>query len=99
MEKSQRDYYLNEQVKAIQKELGEGEEGADIEELEKKIEAAQLPKEARKKVDSELKNSNSCRLCLPRQLLYATILIRLSGCPGRKKPYQQFVDQRAESTG
>ncbi|MEI2415043.1 endopeptidase La [Orrella sp. JC864] len=55
MEKSQRDYYLNEQVKAIQKELGEGEEGADIEELEKKIQAAQLPKEARKKVDAELK--------------------------------------------
>ncbi|MGE4369705.1 MAG: endopeptidase La [Burkholderiaceae bacterium] len=55
MEKSQRDYYLNEQVKAIQKELGEGEEGADIEELEKKIAAAQLPKEAMKKVDSELK--------------------------------------------
>src|SRR3546814_13484711 len=55
MEKSQRDYYLNEQVKAIQKELGEGEEGADIEELEKKIKAAHLPKEARKKTDSEIK--------------------------------------------
>ena len=40
MEKSQREYYLNEQVKAIQKELGEGEEGADLEELEKKIKAA-----------------------------------------------------------
>ena len=37
MEKSQREYYLNEQVKAIQKELGEQDENADIEELEKKI--------------------------------------------------------------
>ena len=37
MEKSQREYYLNEQVKAIQKELGECEEGADLDELEKKI--------------------------------------------------------------
>jgi ATP-dependent Lon protease len=55
MEKSQREYYLNEQVKAIQKELGEGDEGADLDELEKKIQAARMPKEARKKAESELK--------------------------------------------
>jgi ATP-dependent Lon protease len=55
MEKSQREYYLNEQVKAIQKELGDGEDGADMEELEKKIIAAKMPKEARKKADAELK--------------------------------------------
>ena len=47
MEKSQREYYLNEQVKAIQKELGEGEEGADLEEMDKRIKRAKMPKEAR----------------------------------------------------
>jgi len=55
MEKNQRDFYLNEQVKAIQKELGEGEEGADLEEIEKKIKAAKMPAEARKKAEGELK--------------------------------------------
>lgn len=55
MEKSQRDYYLNEQVKAIQKELGEGEDGADLEEIERKIKTASLPKEALVKAESELK--------------------------------------------
>ena len=55
MEKSQREYYLNEQVKAIQKELGDGEEGADLEELEKKIKAAQHaqggPQEGRRRAE------------------------------------------------
>ena len=55
MEKNQRDFYLNEQVKAIQKELGDGEDGADMEELEKKIKAAKMPIEARKKADAEFK--------------------------------------------
>ena len=55
MEKSQREYYLNEQVKAIQKELGEGEEGADLDEMEKKVKAAGMSKEAQAKAQSELK--------------------------------------------
>jgi ATP-dependent Lon protease len=55
MEKTQREYYLNEQVKAIQKELGEQDENAEMEELEKRIEAARMPKEALAKVASELK--------------------------------------------
>ncbi len=56
MEKTQREYYLNEQMKAIQKELGEGEEGKDeIAELEAKIKKTRLSKEAREKALGELK--------------------------------------------
>jgi len=56
MEKTQREYYLNEQMKAIQKELGEGEDGLDeIGELEKKIEETKLSKEAHERATAEIK--------------------------------------------
>ncbi|MBX9786704.1 MAG: endopeptidase La [Alphaproteobacteria bacterium] len=56
MEKTQREYYLNEQLKAIQKELGEGEEGKDeLSELEEKIKKTKLSKEALERAQSELK--------------------------------------------
>lgn len=55
MEKSQREYYLNEQMKAIQKELGDTEEAGEIKDLEKKIHQAQMSKEATEKALGELK--------------------------------------------
>ena len=56
MERTQREYYLNEQMKAIQKELGDGEEGQnEVAELEARINATKLSKEAREKADAELK--------------------------------------------
>jgi len=56
MERTQREYYLNEQMKAIQKELGDGEDGQnEVAELEARIQETKLSKEAREKVDAELK--------------------------------------------
>ncbi len=60
MERTQREYYLNEQMKAIQKELGDGDEGAnEIAELEERIKNTKLSKEAREKVEGELRKLKS----------------------------------------
>ena len=85
MEKSQREYYLNEQVKAIQKELGEGEEGADLEELEKRINAARMPKEAKKKADAELKKLKLMSPMSAEATVVRNYIDTLIGLPWRKK--------------
>jgi len=97
MEKSQRDYYLNEQVKAIQKELGEGEEGADIEELEKKILAAHLPKDAKKKVDGELKKLKLMSPMSAEATVVRNYIDTVINLPWRKKSKVNHSIPNAES--
>ncbi|MAZ09491.1 MULTISPECIES: endopeptidase La, partial [unclassified Limnobacter] len=85
MEKSQREYYLNEQVKAIQKELGEGEDGADMEELEKRIKAARMPKEALKKAEAELKKLKLMSPMSAEATVIRNYIDVLVGLPWKKK--------------
>jgi len=85
MEKSQREYYLNEQVKAIQKELGDMEEGADLDEMEKRIKAAHMPKEARQKADSELKKLRLMSPMSAEATVVRSFIDTLVGLPWKKK--------------
>ncbi len=85
MEKSQREYYLNEQVKAIQKELGDMEEGADLDEMEKRIKAAHMPKEARTKAESELKKLRLMSPMSAEATVVRNYIETMVGLPWKKK--------------
>ena len=85
MEKSQREYYLNEQVKAIQKELGEGEEGADLEEMDKKIKSAGMPKEALAKAEAEFKKLRLMSPMSAEATVVRNYIDTLIGLPWKKK--------------
>ncbi|OGS75467.1 MAG: endopeptidase La [Gallionellales bacterium GWA2_55_18] len=85
MEKSQREYYLNEQVKAIQKELGEGEEGTDFDDLDKKIKDAHMPKEARTKAEAELKKLRLMSPMSAEATVVRNYIDVLIGLPWKKK--------------
>ncbi len=85
MEKNQRDFYLNEQVKAIQKELGDGEDGADVEEIEKKIKSARMPKEALKKAEAEFKKLKLMSPMSAEATVVRNYIEVLTGLPWSKK--------------
>ncbi len=85
MEKSQREYYLNEQVKAIQKELGEQDENAEMEELEKRIQDAGLPKEALAKANAELKKLKLMSPMSAEAAVVRNYIDTLVGLPWKKK--------------
>ena len=96
MEKSQREYYLNEQVKAIQKELGDMEDGADLEEMEKRIKAAHMPKEARQKAESELKKLRLMSPMSAEATVVRSFIDTLVGLPWKKKSKVRADLQSAE---
>src|SRR5512144_341334 len=85
MEKSQREYYLNEQVKAIQKELGEGDENADLDEMEKKIKAARMSKEAEAKALAEFKKLKLMSPMSAEATVVRNFIDTLLALPWRKK--------------
>ena len=85
MEKSQRDYYLNEQVKAIQKELGEDDENAEMNELEAKIKTAKMPKEAFTKANAELKKLKLMSPMSAEAAVIRNYIDTLVSLPWRKK--------------
>ena len=86
MEKSQREYYLNEQMKAIQKELGEGEEGGnEIEELQKKIEAAGMPKAVLAKSKNEFNKLKQMSPMSAEATVVRNYLDWLVGVPWKKR--------------
>ncbi|UGB39437.1 endopeptidase La [Frateuria soli] len=86
MEKSQREYYLNEQMKAIQKELGEGEEGVnEIEDLQRKIEDAGMPKPVLAKAKQELSKLKQMSPMSAEATVVRNYLDWLIGVPWKKK--------------
>jgi ATP-dependent Lon protease len=86
MEKTQREYYLNEQLKAIQKELGEGDDGKDeTAELESKIKATKLSKEAREKALAELKKLRSMSPMSAEATVVRNYLDWILGIPWKKR--------------
>jgi ATP-dependent Lon protease len=85
MEKSQREYYLNEQVKAIQKELGEGEDGADMEDLEKKVKLAGMGKEGLAKAQAELRKLKLMSPMSAEATVVRNFIETLIGLPWRKR--------------
>lgn len=85
MEKSQREYYLNEQVKAIQKELGEQDENAEMEELEQRIKDSPMSKEAKDKVSAEYKKLKMMSPMSAEASVVRNYIDTLLNLPWRKK--------------
>ena len=98
MEKTQREYYLNEQMKAIQKELGETEDGkSELDELSESLEKAKLPKEAKEKAESELRKLRNMGPMSAEATVVRNYLEWMTALPWKKASRlgREIVDARA----
>ncbi len=98
MEKTQREYYLNEQMKAIQKELGETEDGkSELDELAEGLEKAKLPEEAKEKADSELRKLRNMGPMSAEATVVRNYLEWMTALPWKKasRLSREIVDARA----
>src|SRR5512138_973294 len=84
LSKTQREYYLREQLRSIQKELGEGEEADEVGDLRKRIDAAQLPEEARREAERELTRLSSIPAASPEHGIIRTYLEWMADLPWAK---------------
>ncbi len=98
MDKSQRDYYLNEQIKAIQKELGEDDGESDLSDLEDKILKGGLPKEAKEKAQSELKKLKMMSPMSAEATVVRGYIDWLVGLPWKKRTKLHSNLQKAQDT-
>jgi ATP-dependent Lon protease len=96
MEKTQREYYLNEQMKAIQKELGDEDGRDELAELEERIKKTKLSKEAREKARAELKKLRRCRRCRRKRPSCATISTGCCRSRGARSPRSRRTSNFAE---
>jgi len=96
MEKTQKEYYLNEQMKAIQKELGDEDDGSDLIELKKKIKAAHMPKEANEKALNELRKLKMMGPMSAEASVLRNYLDWMISIPWRKSSPSQIDLKKAE---
>jgi ATP-dependent Lon protease len=99
MEKSQREYYLNEQMKAIQKELGSGDEGpSEVEQLQSKVDDAGMSQEAKKKTDSEIKKLKMMSPMSAEATVVRSYIDWMLSVPWKKRSKIRSDIKRAEQT-